>query len=205
MDCPLCLHSPRSSRWQCWWACPCGQFGPVSSVCVFLDFAVRLQSTKSARGFSWLQVNGTDSLVCSFLSNVICLKSVCSICEVSYSFLFRFLSCIGLSPVSRLMGQSRNEVLVWPYGKSKPQYSIHHLLITVEPGDTSTSTYEYFGKRANKFAVQILAFEIQVRTRDTSTLTDVDSRWQHLVHFTYSWKIRFDIWKKATTKKWKSE
>lgn len=204
MDCPLCLHSPRSSRWQCWWACPCGQFGPVSSVCVFLDFAVRLQSTKSARGFSWLQVNGTDSLVCNFLSDVICLKSVCSICEVSYSFLFRFLSCIGLSPVSRLMGQSRNEVLVWPYSKSKPQYSIHHLLITVEPGDTSTSTYEYFGETSE-----------QIRRANFGLWdTSKDSRYQHAYR---RWQqvaapcslhifVKNSIFKKKQQKKkWKSE
>lgn len=174
------------SLWTVWTSLLCLCLFRFCSAATVYKICAWLQLTAGQSMIQYRNNAGTDSLVCSFLSNVICLKSVCSICEVSYSFLFRFLSCIGLSPVSRLMGQSRNEVLVWPYGKSKPQYSIHHLLITVEPGDTSTSTYEYFGKRANKFAVQILAFEIQVRTRDTSTLTDVDSRWQHLVHFTYS-------------------
>uniref|UniRef100_A0A3P8WJ09 LHFPL tetraspan subfamily member 4b n=1 Tax=Cynoglossus semilaevis TaxID=244447 RepID=A0A3P8WJ09_CYNSE len=138
------------SLWTVWTSLLCLCLFRFCSAATVYKICAWLQLTAGQSMIQYLNHAGTDSLVCSFLSDVICLKSVCSICEVSYFFLFRFLSCIGLSPVSRLMGQSRNEVLVWPYSKSKPQYSIHHLLITVEPGDTSTSTYEYFGETSEQ-------------------------------------------------------
>uniref|UniRef100_A0A4W6EJ73 LHFPL tetraspan subfamily member 4b n=1 Tax=Lates calcarifer TaxID=8187 RepID=A0A4W6EJ73_LATCA len=54
---PVCLLSRPSSRWRCWWACPCGRCGPASSVSVSSGSAAPPPSTRSAPGYSSPQVS----------------------------------------------------------------------------------------------------------------------------------------------------